>query len=315
MGIRIIQPGLFTTVQDEGRLGYQKFGVSPSGPMDPASFHLANILVGNARGEGALETTFTGPVMEFDEDNIIAVTGGNMQPVIGHNPVPMNQAVLVKAGERISFGPCINGARGYIAFAGGLKVKKIMASESTLVSKHLGGVEGRQLKSGDEIAFASPRTKLPHMEDRKISRMVYPTREVVLRAVCGPQDDSFSKEELRKFFWHGARITDEFDRMGCRLKRQEPLHHLKDGNIISDGIVMGSVQVPSDGQPIIMMADRQTVGGYCKIATVITQDLSKLAQALPGMYVRFVSVDIDTAQAIYVRELNKLDELEQKMRV
>lgn len=313
MGILVTNPGIFTTVQDEGRLRLQQYGVSPSGPMDARSFHAANILVGNERTEGALEITFSGPTLQFDEDNIIAITGGNMQPKLNGSAFPMNRAVLVHGGDELSFGFAVNGVRGYIAFAGGLDVPLVMGSKSTLVSKHLGGIEGRALQKGDRIGFVSPRTTLPHMERRVLTAREYPTKEIVLRAIPGPQDFEFSREELRKFFWYGAEITNEFDRMGCRLQREEPLHHLKDGNIISDGIAAGSVQVPTNGQPIIMLADRQTVGGYTKIATVISSDLPKIAQARPGMHIRFVSIDIDFAQDIYIADLKEMDAFEKEM--
>ena len=129
----------------------------------------------------------------------------------------------------------------------------------------------------------------------------------MLRVVRGPQDDCFSPEEIRRFFWHGFEITNEFDRMGCRLERKEPVKHLNDGNIISDGIACGSIQVPTNGQPIIMLSDRQTVGGYTKIGTVITVDLAKLAQAKPGMHVRFAEVSLELAQELYIRESEELE--------
>lgn len=307
MGILVQEPGLFTTVQDEGRYGYQQFGVTPSGPMDARSLHIANILAGNPMGEGALEMTFQGPSLQFEEDNVIAITGADMHPTISGVPVPMYQAVRVQKGEVLRFQFATNGSRGYVAFAGGLDIPLVMESKSTLVSKGLGGVEGRKLQKGDRIGFVSPKTDLPHMEDRHVSQPVFPSREIMLRVVRGPQDDCFSPEEIHRFFWHGFEITNEFDRMGCRLERKEPVKHLNDGNIISDGIACGSIQVPTNGQPIIMLSDRQTVGGYTKIGTVITVDLAKLAQAKPGMHVRFAEVSLELAQELYIRESEELE--------
>lgn len=310
MGILVQDPGLFTTVQDEGRYGYQQFGVTPSGPMDARSLHIANILAGNPMGEGALEMTFQGPSLQFEEDNVVAITGADMHPTVSGAPVPMYQAVRVHKGDVLRFQFATNGSRGYVAFAGGLDVPLVMESKSTLVSKGLGGVEGRKIQKGDRIGFVSPKVDLPYMEDRHVSKPSYPSEEVVLRVVRGPQDDCFSEDELHRFFWHGFKITNEFDRMGCRLEREEPVKHLNDGNIISDGIACGSIQVPTNGQPIIMLSDRQTVGGYTKIGTVISVDLPKLAQAKPGMHVRFTEISLELAQELYIRELEEMEQAE-----
>lgn len=308
MGILIQEPGLFTTVQDEGRYGYQQFGVTPSGPMDARSFHIANLLVGNDLGEGALEMTFQGPTMKFEEANVVAVTGADMKPTLNGKQVPMYEAFAVEKDDVLKFQFAMNGSRGYVAFAGGLDIPLLMESKSTLASKGLGGVDGRKLQKEDHIGFTAPKKELPHMESRKVSKPEFPNKEVVLRVIRGPQDDCFSEEEIRRFFWYGFKVTNEFDRMGCRLERSEPVKHLQDGNIISDGIACGSIQVPTNGQPIIMLADRQTVGGYTKIGTVISVDLSKLAQAKPGMDVRFVEVSLELAQDLYIRELEEMEQ-------
>ena len=308
MGILIQEPGLFTTVQDEGRYGYQQFGVTPSGPMDARSFHIANLLVGNNLGEGALEMTFQGPTMKFEEANVVAVTGADMKPTLNGKPVPMYEAFVVEKDDVLKFQFAMNGSRGYVAVAGGLDIPLLMESKSTLASKGLGGVDGRKLQKEDHIGFTAPKKELPHMESRKVAKPEFPNKEVVLRVIRGPQDDCFSEEEIRRFFWYGFKVTNEFDRMGCRLERSEPVKHLQDGNIISDGIACGSIQVPTNGQPIIMLADRQTVGGYTKIGTVISVDLSKLAQAKPGMDVRFVEVSLELAQDLYIRELEEMEQ-------
>lgn len=313
MGIIVEVPGILTTVQDEGRFGYQQFGVSPAGPMDTKSFALANLLVGNRQNEGLLELTFSGPTLRFTEDNVIAVTGGNLSPQLNDQPLPMYQAVAVHQGDVLSFGMmCGKGSRAYLAFAGGLDIPLVMGSKSTLIRNELGGLKGRKLEAGDEIGFVRPAKTLPDMETRKLTPEVFGEKEVVLRVITGPQDTDFSEEELRRFFWYGAEITNEFDRMGCRLKREEPLHHLGDGNIITDGIAFGSIQVPSNGQPIIMLADRQSTGGYTKIGTVITVDLPKLTQSIAGNKVRFIRISLELAQELYVKRWEQLNHLEQK---
>lgn len=311
MGIIVENPGIQTTVQDEGRFGYQQFGVSPAGPMDAKSFYLANILVGNKRSEGALELTFSGPTLKFEKDNIIAITGADMTPKVNGQPIPIYEAVLVHAGDVLSFG-FVNGTgcRSYLAFAGGLDIPLVMGSKSTLMRNELGGMKGRKLEKGDEIGFVNPKTELPNMEKRKLEPEKFPEKEITLRVLTGPQDTEFSEEELKRFFWYGATITNEFDRMGCRLQREEPVKHLGDGNIITDGIAFGSIQVPTNGQPIIMLADRQSTGGYTKIGTVISVDLPKIAQSVPGYKVRFVRVGVELAQKLYLRQLQQLDNLE-----
>lgn len=311
MGIIVENPGIQTTVQDEGRFGYQQFGVSPAGPMDAKSFYLANILVGNKRSEGALELTFSGPTLKFEKDNIIAITGADMTPKVNGQPIPIYEAVLVHAGDVLSFG-FVNGTgcRSYLAFAGGLDIPLVMGSKSTLMRNELGGMKGRKLEKGDEIGFVNPKTELPNMGKRKLEPEKFPEKEITLRVLTGPQDTEFSEEELKRFFWYGATITNEFDRMGCRLQREEPVKHLGDGNIITDGIAFGSIQVPTNGQPIIMLADRQSTGGYTKIGTVISVDLPKIAQSVPGYKVRFVRVGVELAQKLYLRQLQQLDNLE-----
>lgn len=312
MGIVVENGGVLTTVQDEGRFGYQAYGVSTSGAMDSHAFHIANLLVGNKMTEGALEMTFIGPALRFTRDNIIAVTGGDLAPMLDGRPFPMWKAVLVKEGQKLSFGGMRNGCRGYIAFSGGLDVPQVMGSKSTLLRNNLGGIDGRKLQQGDEIGFISPKTELPNMEKRRVPVEVYPDKEIVLRVVLGPQDDEFTEAGIRSFFWHSGVLTNEFDRMGCRIER-EPIEHKGDGNINTDGISLGSIQVPANGKPIIMLADRQSTGGYAKIGTVISVDLPKIAQSQPGFKVRFIQVGLELAQSLYIRELDKLKELDKTL--
>lgn len=312
MGIFVEDGGILTTVQDEGRFGYQQYGVSPTGPMDSRSFYYANILAGNPKGEGALEISFMGPRLRFRKSNVIAITGGDLSPRINGEEIPMYQAVAVKEGEVLSFGPMKNGCRGYIAFAGGLDVPLVMGSKSTLLRNKLGGIQGRKLQQGDEIGFVNPKDTLPNMEERRIPREVFPTKEVVLRVVTGPQDDEFTEQGLKNFFWHSGVISNEYDRMGCRIER-DPVEHKGDGNINTDGISLGSIQVPTNGQPIIMLADRQSTGGYAKIGTVVTVDIPLLTQSMPGTRIRFIKVSLELAQDLYIRQLDKLKELEARL--
>ena len=290
MGIRVEDGGMFTTVQDEGRFGYQQFGMTTAGPMDRYSFHLANILVSNPKGEAALEISMIGPKLRIERDNVMAITGGDLGPLLNGKPAPMYQAFQIKKGDLLSFTGMKNGCRGYLAFAGGLDIPVIMGSKATLVRNEIGGVEGR-----------------------KLPQDLFAKKEVVLRVVLGPQRDAFTREGIRQFFWHSARITAEFDRQGCRLECDTPIEHVVDGNTMTDGIVCGSIQVPSNGMPIIMLADHQTTGGYTKIGTVISTDIRKLAQSIPGMRVRFVEVSMNLAQQLYIREIERENEWMKKI--
>lgn len=313
LSIYFEEGGILTTVQDEGRYGFQQSGVSPAGPMDARAFHIANILVGNDMGESALEITYMGPKIQFQETNVIAITGGDLHPRIDGMEVPMYEAIRVEAGMKLSFMGPRNGCRGYIAFAGGLDVPVVMGSKTTLVRNHMGGVDGRKLEKGDKIGFCCAKTELPNWKLRKVPKPVYPTKEIVLRVVLGPQEDHFDRDGIRRFFWNSVVITNEFDRMGCRLER-EPMPQLGDGNIISDGISCGAIQVPADGKPIIMLVDRQTTGGYPKIGNVISVDLPKLAQAQPGFKIYFVQISLELAQDLYIRERKELVDFENRLR-
>lgn len=312
MSIVFESSGMLTTVQDGGRFGYQQFGVSPAGPMDRRSFHIANILVGNSREEGALEITCMGPKIKFEEANCIAVTGGDLGPLLNGVPILMYQAVQVQKGDILHFTGMLGGCRSYIAFAGGLAVEEVMGSKATLVRNELGGIDGRAIKAGDKIGFINPNLDLPRLQERKAPWEVFGKPEIHLRVIMGPQDDFFKPEGITAFLWSTYTITNEFDRMGCRLEGRT-IAHKKDGNIISDGIAFGSVQVPTSGQPIIMLADRQSTGGYTKIATVISTDLPLLAQALPGQRVRFLKVSLDTAEVVYLRYLEEMNVLDRRL--
>ena len=295
MGIVVENPGVLTTIQDKGRYGYEQFGVSPSGPMDLEFFQIANILVGNSRDLSALEATMLGPTLRFTQDNIIAVTGGDMMPLLDEKPLPMNQAVLVKAGSVLKLRAARTGCRTYVAFAGGLDVPEVMGSRATGVQNKVGGLEGRKLNKGDVIGFRAPRANLKNLGLRSIAPEFVPRSEYILRVVLGPQDDAFTKEGLDTFLGQTYTVTPEFDRMGCRLDGPV-IQHVESGDIISDGISFGAIQVPAAGKPIIMLCDRQTTGGYTKIATVISADFRLLAQLKAGDKLRFQRVTIQHAQ-------------------
>ena len=312
MGIKIIKAGILTTIQDMGRYGYQETGMAVSGVMDTRSTSIANILVGNDENEGAIEVTMMGPTIEFTADNIIAVTGGDLSAKLDGTDFPRYQAVLVKAGQTLSFAAPKAGARAYVAFAGGLDVPVVMGSKSTNLKSKIGGLDGRKLENGDEIGFTAPKTSLPNMEKRKVAVPDFSAKEHELRVVLGPQDDYFPQSSIDVFFNNEYTISNEYDRMGCRM--QGPvIKHKVGGDIITDGISYGAVQVPSHGNPIVMMADHQTTGGYTKIGNVISVDLPILAQCMPGHKIRFKSVAIEVAQYWYRREKKELNELKAEL--
>ena len=312
MGIQIINGGFLTTIQDMGRYGYQETGMSVSGVMDTRAASLANILVGNDTNEAVIEITMMGPTMKFTEDEIIAVTGGDLGAKIDGKPVERYRAVLVKAGQTLSFMGMYGGSRAYIAFAGGLNIPVVMGSRSTNLKSKVGGYEGRKLGTGDEIAFRAPASWLPHMAERVYGLPSYGAKEWTLGVVMGPQDDCFTDKGINTFLNSTYTISNEYDRMGCRMEG-DVIEHTNGGDIITDGISFGAVQVPSHGNPIVMMADHQTTGGYTKIANVISVDLPVLAQCMPGMKIHFEKVTVDEAQALYCKEKEEFDALAKRL--
>lgn len=310
MGIKIMNGGFMTTIQDMGRYGYQETGMAVSGVMDTRAASLANILVGNDENEAVIEVTMMGPTMEFTEDNLIAVTGGNLGAVIDGNPIPTYQAVPVRAGQTLKFMGLKSGARAFIAFAGGLDVPVVMGSKSTNLKSRIGGLEGRKLAAGDEIAFCEPKKWLPNMSKRTLPAPDFSAKEHTLRVILGPQNDHFMQRGIDTFLNSTYTITNEYDRMGCRMEGNL-IRHKDGGDIITDGISFGAVQVPSHGNPIVMMADHQTTGGYTKIANVISVDLPILAQCMPGHKIRFQWVTVEAAQKLYRAQKKEFAELKE----
>ena len=297
MGIMMLQSGLLTTIQDAGRRGYQRYGMGVSGAVDVHAYIYANILVGNRQNEAVLEVTLLGPKIEFTSNSVIAVTGGDLSPALDGAPLPMYRAVRVSKGSILSFGTPRSGCRAYIAFAGGLAISPIMGSRSTYIKANLGGYEGRRLLAGDEIAFRRPASCPANVEKRVMEPDVFPG-EYTVRVLMGPQDDSFTEKGIETFLSGTYTVTNEFDRMGYRLNGPK-IEHVTDGNIITDGIAFGAVQVPDGGEPIIMLADRQTTGGYAKIASIINVDMPMIAQCKAGDRIRFRKTDIETAQQAF----------------
>lgn len=308
MGIRILKGGMLTTVQDGGRTGYQSQGFSVAGVMDARSFKIANLLLDNPENEAVLEFTLIGPTLEFTSETIIAITGGDFQPKINDEPAPMYTAIYMHKGDILKFGSARTGSRGYIAFSSYLSIPVVMGSRCTNLKSCIGGFKGRRLQDGDYINFRIKRRYLPFFLSRKLEPDDFSQEETVMRVVMGPQDDMFSKQGIETFLNTEYIVTSEFDRMGCRLDGAY-IARKSESDMISDGIALGSVQVPSHGKPIILLADRQTTGGYPKIATVASVDIPKLVQRKTDHKIRFQAISVQEAQNLYLKEINELDEM------
>ncbi len=308
MGIIVQNAGLLTTVQDLGRTGYQSLGVPVSGVMDARSAKLANILVNNAESEAVLEVTVMGPKLMFTAQCTLAITGGHLSPQKNAQPLQMYKAHTFMAGDTLSFGAQKSGCRAYIAFAGGLAIPAVMESCSTYLKAAMGGFEGRALQQGDTLSFKNATQEVPYLESRALMPEDFSQKQKVVRVIMGPQDDLFTQKGLDTFLQSTYALTAQCDRMGYRLEG-EAIEHVKNGDIISDGISMGAIQVPSEGQPIILMADRQTTGGYTKIAHVITVDLPLVAQGKYGDSLRFQAISIEEAQKLYLQERENLQKI------
>ncbi|MPM36997.1 KipI antagonist [bioreactor metagenome] len=295
MSITVLHPGMLTTIQDQGRTGYQQFGVPVSGAVDPRSAAVANILAGNEEGEAVLECTVMGPQLRFDEPAVIAISGADLGPTLDGVPMDNYRAVRVGAGQVLRFTGPRCGCRAFIAVAGGLDVAEVMGSRSTYMKAKIGGFKGRKLEKEDVLNLRAPGAEPKALEGRSIAPEFRARAEYTLRVVLGPQDDAFTAAGIETFLTGVYAVTAEFDRMGCRMEGPEIAHETS-GDIISDGIAFGAIQVPSSGQPIVMLADRQTTGGYTKIANVISADFRVLGQLKSGDKVRFEKISLSAAQ-------------------
>lgn len=303
--IKVINPGGYTTVQDRGRFGYQNMGVPVSGVLDTFAFTIANILVGNPANRPVMEITVTGPSLEVRKEMDIALTGAQMPITINKVPAEQWRSIRVKPGDIINIGMIQSGCRSYLAFSGGIKVEKVMESFSTYVGAGMGGFQGRPIKKEDliETCDASLLKKTCKVADKFIPD--YPD-QVTARVITGPQDDYFDKG-MKTFFSCEYTVTEKADRMGYRL--QGDSIDIKKGmpqSIVSEPSMPGSIQVPADRQPIILL-NEQTVGGYAKIATIISSDLPVVAQTIPGNIIRFEKINLDAAHKIIVQQQNKIN--------
>ncbi len=292
MEMRVVRAGMLTTVQDLGRRGCRHSGVPTSGAMDAVALRVANALVGNAEEAAALEFTLVGPEVEFSEAAWVAVGGATCEGVTAWQPL------RVEAGERLKIGACANGCRGYLAVAGGIAVEPVLGSRSTFVRAGLGGFEGRALRDGDTLEIgACERTQRVETSERRwtIDPRVLPpySSEPTVRVVLGAQAEDYGAALFGRVFT----VSAQSDRMGVRLHGVK-LERSRAEELLSSAVNPGTVQVPPDGQPLVLMADAQTIGGYPQVAHVISVDLPLVAQLRPGDRVRFVEIPMDEAHRL-----------------
>ena len=319
MGLVVKKPGVITTIQDTGRFGYQGSGFSTNGVMDHRAFAIANLLVENDPGAPVLEFALAGPTVRFTTNTCIAITGGDFAPTLDGEPVPTYAAIMVHRGSILRFHASRTGCYGYLAIGGNsVRVDEVMGSRSTNLKCEFGGWKGRALIVGDYLPFTTKSVDfLPNLGSHRIDGdnafYAFDHDEVIVRVVPGPQQDMFTDEGLATFCGQPYTTTAKCDRMGYRLDGPE-IETKSGSDIISDGVAFGAVQVPSHGRPIIMLADRQTTGGYAKIGTIASVDIPKLVQCPPGRTIRFESIGVQEAQALLREEARLFEMLALKVR-
>ncbi|MEF7616747.1 biotin-dependent carboxyltransferase family protein [Aquincola sp. MAHUQ-54] len=329
MTIEVLKPGAQSQLQDMGRWGHQRFGVPVGGAMDAWSHRVANLLAGNEADEATLEIVLMGPSLRFTAPACIAICGADMSPRIGDEPVPMHRRVWVAAGTQLDFGRRMSGLRSYLAVRGGFGVAPVMGSRSTFVRGGFGGFEGRALRKGDVLplgqgaggaarpgdglgAAGRPWSAAPLDPGVPEPAGVLPPAAadavVTLRVVRGEHWGAFPPEMQAQFSQAVYRLSPQSDRMGYRLQGPALLRSSA-AELISEGVAFGTVQVPPDGQPIVLMAERQSAGGYPKIAHIASVDLPLLAQVAPQQGLRFQAIALETAQALYLDREHRLAHL------
>jgi antagonist of KipI len=315
MSVRVLRPGLLTSLQDLGRYGLQHLGIVPCGAMDQVAHRIANALVGNPATAATLECTVLGPELVFGRDSLVALYGAAFEAKSGGKPFPRNRPVLLSAGTVVSMGAASRGARAYLAIAGGFRVPEILGSLSTYIPAGFGGLGGRALKAGDVLAGAADLREISAarfaMIARRGSHEVSGVRTVrwsapeltlpfgegfTVRAMEGRHHAQFDAASREAFFGETWRVSPDSNRMGYRLQGPR-LTRARTIEILSEPTCLGTVQVPNDGTPIVLMADHQTTGGYPKIAEVASSDIPGLAQLAPGGQVRFVRCTVAEAEA------------------
>ena len=291
MSITVVRPGLLTTVQDGGRWGHQHQGVPTAGPMDAFSFRLANRLAGNHDWDAGLEITLLGPELLFDDEAIVAIAGADLSA-----SVPMGQACRIARGQALRFGERKSLTRAYLAVRGGIDIPPVLGSRSTSLPSGLPGLAGRPLRAGERLAIGSAREPRAALRRSRLTRPA-PADPLPVRFLWGPDRDRFTAADADAFVSQVFRISPNSNRMGYRLEGAALNVDPHAGRMLSESTPIGSIQVPPSGQPIVLMADRQTAGGYARIGTVISADLPLAGQLAPGETLRFVPCNMAAALA------------------
>src|SRR5690606_5974416 len=309
MGGSVIKPGMLTTVQDLGRFGFQKYGMITSGAMDKLAFRLGNLLLGNEENTPALECTSIGPRLLFQEQQLICVTGADLSPAIDQRPIPIWKPVVVPAGAQLTFGRPKKGWRSYLCFYGGLDVPKVLGSASTYLRGAIGGWEGRALQKGDQLSFCAAWPQENSSLTWRMASSCYPDLDNnVIRVIAGPHHPLFDSDSQQRFTADVFTISSNSDRMGYRLESAN-LYLREKKELLSSATTFGTIQVPPDGQPIVLMADHPTTGGYPIIAQVATVDLPLMAQLPPGAKIQFAWITVKEAQSLWRDQEDELHKL------
>ncbi|MGW7798074.1 5-oxoprolinase subunit C family protein [Staphylococcus xylosus] len=302
MSIKILNPGLFSTVQDLGRIGYQDQGFSTAGALDTYALRMGYTLIGN--NGPAIEFTIVGPTIQFLTDNTFVLTGGHFEATLNNQVISSQTVIFVKKGDELKIGSVVDGARGYILFGKPLNIQKVANSYSTHTRSKIGGYKGRALKSNDVITCQQNNI---YAERIGLSCPVEALNQQIIHIIEGPQIESFSNEDKQKLVNEAFKISEKSDRMGFRLQG-EKIAPMESADIISEPVALGSIQVPNDGNPIILLNDKQTVGGYTKIATVCAADLSLIAQKQPNETVKFEWITVEAATEKLQQKERELNE-------
>ena len=299
--ITVMVPGLMTTVQDLGRWGWQARGVSVAGPMDPWSHRAANVLVGNDADAATLEMTFSGPELTFDDERTAVIAGADFEATVDGRPVPIFTPFQVSVGSILRVGRCRRDCRAYLAVAGGITVPRVLGSRATHLPSGIGGVEGRALRAGDQLPLGEQRRHRVMSIRPAYAGLPHSSGAPTLRVIPGPDLGSFAQRALDVLQSTTYTVDPASDRMGFRLTGPT-LPRLPDANVISDAAPLGALQVPESGQPILLMADRPTSGGYPILGTLISADVSLAGQLGPGDAVRFAATSEREAVAALIAQ-------------
>jgi antagonist of KipI len=312
--VHVIKPGLLTTVQDQGRWGFQALGVSVAGPMDPVSQRIANAMAGNPVDAATLEITLVGPELAFDDERRVAISGAQYEITVGQEQFLSGGAFVVASGTTLRFGRRVRGTRAYLAVAGGFDTPPVLRSRATHLPSMMGGLGGRALIAGDRLPCGPLRGPVPAalVQPGAIGDAI-PEGRATLRVLPGPQSDRFSEDALETLQSALYRVAPSSNRMGFSLDGPR-LRHTRGADIISDATPLGVLQVPASGQPILLMADRQTSGGYPKVATVITADIGLAGQLGPGDTIAFAVCSRGEALAALIGQEQRLMAMEAALR-